>query len=68
VIAETTALGAAYAAGIAVGFWRDFGDVQRYWREDQRWTPNMPAATRDQQYTLWKKAVSRTLNWIEDAQ
>ena len=68
VIAETTALGAAYAAGIAVGFWRDFGDVQRYWREDQRWTPNMPAATRDQQYALWKKAVSRTLNWIEDAQ
>jgi glycerol kinase len=68
VIAETTALGAAYAAGIAVGFWQDFGDVQRYWREDQRWTPNMPAASRDQQYARWKKAVSRTLNWIEDAQ
>ena len=51
-----------------VKVWQDFGDVQRYWREDQRWTPNMPAASRDQQYARWKKAVSRTLNWIEDAQ
>ena len=66
VINETTALGAAYAAGIAVGYWRDFGDVQANWREDCRWTPAMPADQRAQQYRQWQKAVQRTLNWIED--
>jgi len=66
VINETTALGAAYAAGIAVGYWRDFGDVQANWREDCRWTPAMAADQRAQQYRQWQKAVQRTLNWIED--
>lgn len=66
VINETTALGAAYAAGIAVGVWQDFGDVTSNWREDRRWLPNMDEATRVTQYAAWKKAVSRTLNWIEE--
>ncbi len=68
VITETTALGAAYAAGIAVGVWQDLADVQRYWREDQRWTAHMPITQREQQYAYWKKAVTRTFAWIEDAQ
>lgn len=66
VITETTALGAAYAAGIAVGVWQDLADVQRYWREDCRWTTTMPVAQREQQYAYWKKAVTRTFHWIED--
>ncbi len=66
VINETTALGAAYAAGIAVGVWRDFSDVSANWREEQRWLPNMDQDTRAAQYALWKKAVSRTLHWIEE--
>jgi len=66
VINETTALGAAYAAGIAVGVWQDFGDVTSNWREDRRWLPNMDESTRATQYAAWKKAVTRTLNWIEE--
>lgn len=66
VINETTALGAAYAAGIAVGVWQNFGDVTANWREDQRWLPNMDETTRATQYDAWKKAVTRTLNWIEE--
>jgi len=66
VINETTALGAAYAAGIAVGVWQDFGDVKANWREDQRWLPTMDEETRATQYALWRKAVTRTLNWIEE--
>lgn len=66
VINETTALGAAYAAGIAVGIWHDFGDVKANWREDTRWMPNMNDATRAVQYAQWKKAVARTLHWIEE--
>ncbi len=65
-ITETTALGAAYAAGIAVGIWQDLADVERYWREAQRWTAHMPVAHREQQYAMWKKAVTRTFAWIED--
>lgn len=66
VISETTALGAAYAAGIAVGYWQDFNDVQANWREDCRWLPNMPESDVAHQYQQWQKAVQRTLNWIED--
>jgi glycerol kinase len=66
VINETTALGAAYAAGIAVGVWQDFGDVKANWREDRRWVPTMDESTRATQYAAWKKAVTRTLNWIEE--
>ena len=66
VISETTALGAIYAAGIAVGFWRDLAEVQSKWREDTRWTPRMDATQRTRDYARWQKAVDRTLNWIED--
>lgn len=66
VVAETTALGAAYAAGIAVGFWQGEQDVIDNWAEDKRWTPNMEDAERDRQLRLWKKAVTRTFDWVDD--
>ncbi|MCL2465689.1 MAG: glycerol kinase GlpK [Micrococcales bacterium] len=65
-VAETTALGAAYAAGIAVGFWSGTADVASHWSQDQRWTPQMPAAERDRHYRLWRKAVTRSLDWVDD--
>lgn len=65
-VAETTALGAAYAAGIAVGFWSGEKDVIENWVEDKRWEPYMDAAERDRLYRLWKKAVTKTLDWVDD--
>ena len=65
-VAETTALGAAYAAGIAVGFWSGEQDVIDNWAEDKRWEPSMDADERDRQYRLWKKAVTKTLDWVDD--
>jgi glycerol kinase len=64
-VRETTALGAAYAAGLAVGFWRDTGDVIRNWREERRWLPTMPAAERARLYRRWQQAVTRSLDWLE---
>ena len=64
VVAETTALGAAYAAGIAVGYWSGTDDVIANWAEDKRWEPN-PEADRDDNWRHWKKAVERTLNWVD---
>ena len=65
-VAETTALGAAYAAGIAVGFWSGEQDVIDNWAEDKRWEPSMDEGERDRQYRLWKKAVTKTLDWVDD--
>lgn len=65
-VAETTALGAAYAAGIAVGFWNGEQDVIDNWAEDKRWEPQMDDAERDRQYRLWKKAVTKTFDWVDD--
>jgi glycerol kinase len=65
VVAETTALGAAYAAGLAVGFWREVEDLRANWGKDKQWDPNMDPATRDREYALWKKAVTRTFDWVE---
>jgi glycerol kinase len=65
-VAETTALGAAYAAGIAVGFWNGEQDVIDNWAEDKRWSSTMEASERDRQYRLWKKAVSKTLDWVDE--
>ncbi|TQL01784.1 glycerol kinase GlpK [Cellulomonas sp. SLBN-39] len=65
-VAETTALGAAYAAGIAVGYWSGEQDVIDNWAEDKRWEPSMDTAERDRQYRLWKKAVTRTFDWVDD--
>ena len=66
VVAETTALGVAYAAGIAVGFWNGTDDVIANWQEDKRWKPSMDAAERDRTYRLWKKAVTRTFDWVDE--
>jgi glycerol kinase len=64
-IPETTALGAAYAAGLAVGFWRDLDDLRSAWRAGQSWQPAMPEANRASLYRNWLKAVDRSMNWIE---
>ena len=64
VVAETTALGAAYAAGLAVGFWKDLDDLRDNWRMDKRWEPRWSADQRDAAYAGWQKAVERTLNWV----
>ncbi len=65
-VTETTALGAAYAAGIAVGFWNGEQDVIDNWSEDKRWSPLMDDAQRDRLYRNWKKAVTKTLDWVDD--
>ena len=66
-VAETTALGAAYAAGLAVGYWHDKEDLRANWQEGRRWEPAMDPARRDREYAAWKKAVTRTFDWVEDA-
>lgn len=65
VVAETTALGAAYAAGIAVGFWKGEEDVVANWAEDRRWTPSVEEEERERLYRNWKKAVTKTLDWVD---
>jgi glycerol kinase len=64
-VAETTALGAAYAAGLATGFWRDTGELRANWRESRRWEPTWTADRREAGYAGWRKAVQRTLNWVD---
>ncbi len=64
-IAETTALGAAYAAGLAIGFWSSQDEVRRQWRQSRRWSPHSSLEQRESGYRQWKKAVDRTLNWID---
>jgi glycerol kinase len=64
-VAETTALGAAYAAGLAVGFWKDYDELRRNWGRDKEWKPSMSAEKRDKLFTGWKKAVTRTFDWVE---
>jgi len=64
-VAETTALGAAYAAGLATGFWSTEEELRENWVEDKRWEPKMDAAARDTAYHFWKKAVERTFDWAE---
>jgi glycerol kinase len=64
-VAETTALGAAYAAGLATGFWASEEDLRNNWAEDKRWEPNMDSAKRDEYYKFWKKAVTRTFDWFD---
>lgn len=64
-IIETTALGAAYAAGLAVGFWSSIDEVKKQWQRSRTWSPTTDAAQRTHGYAQWKKAVERTLNWID---
>jgi glycerol kinase len=64
-VAETTALGAAYAAGMAVDFWSSTDEVVANWAEDRRWGPKLEAGKRDHYYKEWKKAVTRTFDWVD---
>jgi glycerol kinase len=64
-VAETTALGAAYAAGLAVGVWKSTDDARTNWGKDEEWTPSMDEGERERRYALWKKAVTRTFDWEE---
>ncbi|MFD4325039.1 glycerol kinase GlpK [Nocardioides sp. NPDC058538] len=65
VVAETTALGAAYAAGLAVGFWKDTDELRQNWNESKRWMPAWSEEQRETGYAGWRKAVDRTLDWVD---
>ena len=65
VVAETTCLGAAYAAGLAVGFWPDVESLRANWKKSAEWKPAMEAALREKSFAKWKKAVQRTMDWID---
>jgi len=65
VVSETTALGAAYAAGLAVKFWAGEDDIRNNWAQDKEWTPHVDEARRETQYRYWKKAVTKTFDWLE---
>ena len=65
VVAETTALGAAYAAGLAVGFWKSTDELRENWNESKRWQPSWSDEQRSEGYAKWKKAVERTLDWVD---
>ena len=64
-VAETTTLGAVYAAGLATGFWSNQEDLRENWIEDKRWQPQMDAQERSRNLQMWKKAVTRTFDWVE---
>jgi glycerol kinase len=65
-VSETTCLGAAYAAGLAVGYWPDVEGLRANWRKAAQWSPAMSVAARNKGFRKWKKAVQRTLDWIDD--
>lgn len=65
-IIETTALGAAYAAGLAVGVWADLDELRAMWREDARWDPTLDDEERERGLSRWRKAVTRTFDWVEE--
>ncbi|WP_294181659.1 FGGY-family carbohydrate kinase, partial [uncultured Schumannella sp.] len=67
VVAETTALGAAYAAGLATEFWKDLDELRSLWQEDTRWDPTMDEETRTHRLAEWRKAVTRTFDWVDPA-
>lgn len=66
VVAETTALGAAYVAGLAVGFWSSTDELRALWKEEKRWTPQFSEEERQSRLRVWNKAVQRSLNWIDE--
>jgi glycerol kinase len=65
VVAETTALGAAYAAGLATGVWPDLESLRRHWQADRRWEPRWDADRREEAYGRWRRAVERSLGWVD---
>ena len=64
-VKETTALGAAYAAGLEIGFWKSQNELERNWQKDSMWSPSMNANQRSALLHNWRKAVKRTYNWVE---
>jgi glycerol kinase len=64
-VAETTALGAAYAAGLAVGFWKNTDEMRQNWGVDKTWEPAKDSDASTEKYQMWKKAVTRTFDWVE---
>jgi glycerol kinase len=66
VVAETTALGAAYVAGLAVGFWKDLDELRSNWKEDRRWEREIEPGEADRLFRNWKKAVTKTFDWVDD--
>jgi glycerol kinase len=64
-VIETTALGAAYAAGLACGYWSGIGELRENWQIARRWEPKMADAERSKLYAAWQKAVTRSFGWIE---
>jgi glycerol kinase len=66
VVKETTALGASYAAGLAVGFYKDFEELKANWAIDHTWNPHMEEDVREEKYRLWKKAVTRSFDWVDE--
>lgn len=66
-VTETTALGAAYSAGLAVGYWNGLDDLLKNWREDKKWTPKIDSSEREKLISSWKKAVNRSFGWVEQA-
>ncbi len=64
-VPETTSLGAAYAAGLATGFWGEVDDLRDNWVKDKEWTPQLDEERREAEYAQWKKAVTRTFDWVE---
>jgi len=63
VVTETTALGAAFAAGLAVGFWHDLDELRERWALERRWEPRMAPAQREAEHANWSRAVARSLDW-----
>jgi glycerol kinase len=66
IVAETVSLGAAYTAGLAVGFWQDIEGLRKNWHRAAEWLPNMDAGAREKGYRKWKKAVARTVDWVDE--
>jgi glycerol kinase len=66
IVAETVSLGAAYAAGLAVGFWPDTDALRANWHKAAEWLPQMDDAMRERGYRKWRKAVSRTMDWVDE--
>jgi glycerol kinase len=64
VVAETTALGAAYGAGLAVGLWSDLDEIHSMWSEDARWSSQMPETERSRLQARWRQAIERSLDWV----
>jgi len=65
VVTETTSLGAAYSAGLAVGFWEDLEEIRRNWKIDRIFTPQWPEEKRQEMHKDWRRAVERSRGWIE---